>query len=330
MEQDARFEILGVGSPFVDHVLCVSQEFLDQLPGPKHGREPISYEELQQIITSSGSRPHLASGGSCANTLKGLAGFGRRCALTGRVGEDPEGECLKSQLISDGVTPLLRPCPTPTGHVLSLVTPDSLRTCRTYPGASAEQGPEDLSEADFEGVKLVHIEGYTIPNSALINKALRLAKAAGSRISLDLGCFEIVQQHKTAIREMLEEYIDILFTNRDEALALAGLPPAEACQEISSLVDTAVVMMGKNGAWVGRKGKIHRCPALSVTAVDTTGAGDLFASGFLHGILSEIPLEECARWGAAAAAAVVEVVGAEIRPVQWGPLRLLTAGASPH
>ncbi|NGX42736.1 MAG: 2-dehydro-3-deoxygluconokinase [Chlamydiae bacterium] len=321
MDDEDNYEILGVGAPLLDHLLIVNEEYLNQISGEKYGMETIDYPEMIQIIEGSGTVPKQIAGGSCANAIKGLASLGRKCAMTGKIGRDAIGEKVLENLQDLGVTPLLHYSTTPTAHVTCLITPDGKRTCRSYLGASREMGPSDLQPEHFEGVRLVHIEGYTLLCNGLTQKAMQLAKEKGALVSFDLGSFEIVNDHKNLILVLLEKYVDVVFANEDEIYALTGHHPKEGCSAISTLCKIAVVMIGKDGCWIGHNNTPHQYPSLQVEAIDTTGAGDLFASGFLHGYLAGMPLDACARWGAITGSTVVQIVGAEIPPERWEQIK---------
>lgn len=312
-----KYEILAVGAPLMDHLLKVSESYLADIPGEKWGMETINYEEIIHIIERSGSIPVQIAGGSAANVIKGLAGLGRRCAMVGKIGNDVIGEKVKNDLQDKGVLPILCYSSTPTGHVACLITPDGKRTCRTYAGASLEMKPENLDPAIFSGVKLVHVEGYTLLCPKLTQISFEMAKKNGSLISFDLASFEIVKAHRQLILKLLPQYVDVIFGNEQEAFALTSKNPEESCKIMKTLCPIAVVMMGNEGCWAGNQYEQIKCPARSVIPIDTTGAGDLFASGFLHHHLAGKPLHECAQLGTRLAAEVIQVVGAEIPSETW-------------
>jgi sugar/nucleoside kinase (ribokinase family) len=332
MNELPKYEILGVGNPLLDHLLQVSPEYLDSISGEKYGMEIISYQDMIQLIEKSGSIPKLVAGGSCANAVKGLASLGRKCALAGKIGSDPNGEKVIKVLQDLGVVPLVSYTTTPTAHATCLITPDGKRTCRTYLGAATEMVPEDLDPIYFRGVKLVHIEGYSLLYPGLTKRAMELAKESGALVSFDLGSFEVVETYSPLIRDMIEKYVDITFSNEDEILSLTGKHPEEGCKELQKISPIAVVMMGKHGCWVADSNHHVKCPAFVVEPIDTTGAGDLFASGFLHGYLSGMDIETCSRWGSIIARAVVQVVGAEIPVDQWPQIKqeLLKSSSIPR
>lgn len=176
---------------------------------------------------------------------------------------------------------------------------------------------EDLDPTHFKGVKLVHIEGYTLLTPGLTHQAMEYAKQAGAAISLDMGSFEVIQSCKELLLELIEKYVSIIFANEEEAYTLTGMGPQGACQKLRSLCDVAVVMMGEKGCCAGDKTGHSFYPAYPVKPVDTTGAGDLFASGFLHGFLAGKTIEDCAKFGAITGGTVVQHVGAEIPSDVW-------------
>lgn len=321
MDRRSQYEVIGVGTPLLDHLLSVSLEYLETIPGEKYGTETVGYEEMIRIIENSGSVPKQIAGGSCANAIKGLACLGHRCALTGKIGRDAIGEKVIADLKDLGVEPLVHYSEKPTAHVVCLITGDGNRTCRSYQGAAEEMSPKDLVQGHFSGVRLAHIEGYTLLRPGLTRRAMELAKKEGAAVSFDLASFEIVRANRPLILELIEEYVDIVFANRDEATALTGHSIEKACEAIKRLCSAAVVMMGEKGCWAIDDKEKFRCPAVKAKAVDTTGAGDLFASGFLHGYLLGKPLNVCAQWGAIAGGAVVEVIGAELSERQWSEVK---------
>jgi sugar/nucleoside kinase (ribokinase family) len=312
-----EIEILGVGSPFMDQVIEVSEEFLSTVPGSKGGMEIVDYPVLCDIIQRSGKTPTTIAGGSAANTIKGLSNLGHKCALVGSIGTDPLGTLFLERLKSLGIVSYLHASPLPTSQLVSLVTPDGQRTFRDFLGASTLTNAETLHPEYFTHVKLVHIEGYSLLNKGLTKKAMELAKEAGTMVSFDLASFEIVQGFKDSILQLLKEYVDIVFANADEIRMLTQLSPDKGCEFLKDLCKIAVVLLGKEGCIVGKGREIRHCPAYPVTPVDTTGAGDLFASGFLHGYLQGASIQECAHYGAITGQAVVQVLGAEIPQAKW-------------
>jgi sugar/nucleoside kinase (ribokinase family) len=305
----------------MDLILRVSDEYLATIPGELHGMEHVTFSELQRLIDESGQVPVPVPGGSCSNMLRGLAAFGQKCAVIGKVGNDEFGSHYTRALGEHSVDGFLFPSNTPTSTVLSLVDPHGLRTMRTYLGASEELSPIELSPDIFEGVRLVHIEGYALYNIGPMKRTLELAKAAGCQISLDLAAFEVVRTFKEELKTILPDYIDVVFANEDETRELTGMGPEQGCDALGEIVPTTVVMVGKQGCHVRRDGeKIHYPAFLVEEPLDTTGAGDLFASGFLHSHLSGRSLHDCARVASLTGATIVQVLGAVVPKSLWPPL----------
>lgn len=318
----STYDILGIGAPFLDHTLAVTEEFLAKIPGAKGGMEPVNYKTFLKIIEEAGPAINLTSGGSSANTIKGLAKLGHSCALLGKIGSDPAGKTFLDEIKNSNIVPLLLPSPSATGQVLCLVTPDGQRTFRDYLGAGNEMKAADLKAEFFKNVKLVHIEGYTLMNEPLTQRAMELAKEAGAKISFDMASFELASHYKVQIVHLVAHHVDILFANEDETKTLTGHEPKKGCAILKDLCDVAVVMTGKKGCWVGHGDAVAHYPAYPIDPpLDTTGAGDLFAAGFLHGYLKGKSLKECAHFGALAAAEVVQIFGAAIPEETWEKIR---------
>lgn len=170
-------------------------------------------------------------------------------------------------------------------------------------------------------MELVHIEGYMLRNPNFIKKAFHLAKSAGAVLSFDLSHPDIVEKHRELLLELIPVYVDLLFANEEEAHALTHLPPKSACETLKEICSVAVVKIGEKGCWVGSDTTLFHAPAITVHAVDTTGAGDLFAAGFIHGYIGGRSLETCAFFGNLLASAVVQTFGAEIPTNEWIQLK---------
>jgi len=312
--------VIGVGSPLVDLVLPVDEDFLAQhVSGAKGGMEPISAEDMATIIAASGKTAHQSPGGSAANIVVGCANLGVPSAFIGSCGDDDLGLYYAEALRAQACEPLLiGHSSLPTGRVLALITPDGERTMRTCLAAAAELDPAWFTPERFAGARLVVLEGYALFNPALARAVVRAAKAAGCELALDLAAFEVVAANRAIIGELLEAQVDIVFANQDEALAwLPGATPEAALADLARRVPVAVVKLGKDGALVARgRERAHEVGA-AVTAVDSTGAGDCWAAGFIAGYLRRAPLAACARLGNAAGAAVVQVLGAQLPRAQW-------------
>ncbi len=318
--------LLGFGSALVDLLVHVDDGFLrSAIPGLKGGTELVQNHELGAILAQLPAAPSQVPGGAAANTLVGYARLGGCAAMLAKIGNDPAGEFYQQALTRNGVSTALfkREPDLATGRCLSLITPDSERTMRTCMGAAATLGPEELAPADFSGHGSVYIEGYALFNRQLMLRALALARDANLKICLDLAAPEVVRSARDLLPDLLREYVDAVFANEQEAAMFAGVDdPLAGLSALSALCPLAVVKVGRSGAWLQERGSapLH-VGARCVRAVDTTGAGDLWASGFLYGWLNGWPLRPAAELGAMVAAEVVQVTGAAMPDETWERLR---------
>ena len=317
--------ILGIGAPCMDILMNVDDQFLHSI-GKKGGSQQVEWSFVERIIQQSKiQQSYIATGGSSSNTIKGLCHLGHQCAFFGKIGNDEMGSRYYKAISNLGIVPLCIHSEHPTQVCMCLISTDGDRTIRCYPGAAQESSSQDLTPPLFEKVKLVHIEGYMLyaKDENFVSAAMKLAKEAGAIISFDLSSYDLIKLRKEKIWEILNEYVDIVFANEDEILELTGKDSLEGCCALKEICPIVVVMMGSKGCMVGSGERLHHSPAFPVHAVDTTGAGDLFASGFLHGYLEGFPLEDCARAGNLVGGAVCEVYGAEIPQEKWEELKAL-------
>lgn len=311
--------IVSVGSVIMDLLLNESDAFVATGSVPKGGQRDTSSEEIEKHLARSKMKPVLVPGGSAGNTIVGLGRLGARTRFIGKRGPDALGELYETRLRESGIEPLLSQVDQPTGRVLSLVTPDAQRTMYTFLGASGQISPEDLKPEQFEGAALVHFEAYLVFNEPVLKRALELAKKAGALIALDLANFMVIQAKKSLVDEIINDSVDVILANEDEAEALTGLNDEEqAARVLSQRARIAVVKVGKRGSFVASDGKVIKAGILGDgSAVDTTGAGDLWNSGFLYGLTHGLSLEKAARLGAACGFEVCQVMGASIPEEGW-------------
>jgi sugar/nucleoside kinase (ribokinase family) len=218
-----------------------------------------------------------------------------------------------------GVDPLLFTSRTPTGRVLSMITPDAQRSMLTYLGAASETAPEEISPRCFEDAAIVHIEGYLLFNPDLMAAVLSSARRAGALISLDLASFTVVAANRQRLMRIAEEYVDILIANEDEARTFTGLADEQrAIKTLAAKAPLVILKVGPRGSYIAHDDQIIAVePLKGPPAVDTTGAGDLWAAGFLYGLVNNLPLETCGALGSACGFEVVQVVGASIPDEGW-------------
>jgi sugar/nucleoside kinase (ribokinase family) len=313
-------ELIGVGSPLVDLVATVKEEFLAKhVDGAKGGMHLVGAEVIEEILEDGKVKPVKSAGGAASNTTVGVANLGIRAAFIGSCGGDEYGRFYREALTAQGCEPRLVEHPDlPTGRVLSLVTPDAERTMRTCLGAAAALDPAHFTPTTFAGARAVMLEGYTLFNVKLTRAIAQAAKEAGCELALDLASFEVVEANREVIRELLDGFVDLVFANQDEARAWNPAGAEAALADLARHAPVAVVKLGKDGALIGGRGlpTVH-VAAEQVEAIDTTGAGDCWAAGFLAGHLRGLPPAHCGKLGALAGAAVVQVKGAQVPREQW-------------
>jgi sugar/nucleoside kinase (ribokinase family) len=310
-------KVLSLSAAIVDHFFLISEEQLRLVTTEKGTWAPIDYQTLSSILDHNPNASRMLPGGSGTNLIKGLSRFNHSCAVVGKIGNDEKGEFFLKSLNRLGIRSYLQEGKLPTGQAVCFITPDAERTFRSYLGASHSLTDIEIEDKIFEGIQIFHMEGFQLVDSDLVLRVLKKAKKAGVRIAMDLGNLEIVRRNKEFLLKILPEYIDYLFCNESEAKELTGVSAKEACSNLASLCEVVVVTLSERGCWTQSGKSLFYTPAFSVNAIDSTGAGDLFASGFLHGVLTNEPLQKCAWLGALVASYVVKIVGAEIPGQIW-------------
>lgn len=320
----ADVKILGVGAPCIDIVIEADDKFIEAV-GNKGGSKVTDATYLESVRKKLDSKKEvIKTGGSCSNTIKGLANLGHSCAFFGKIGLDDMGKKFLKEISKLRITSRCVAEEGPTQIVMSLVSKDGERTMRCCTGVSSNVQSDELYWDLFSGTKWVHIEGYMlyVNDKEYIANAMRMAKEAGAWVSFNISSRELVLKFRKEILHLLESYVDLVFINKDEVQALLKLPAELGCKKLQTFCTVAVVTLGSEGCLVGTQGQVYPVKTRPIKAVvDSTGAGDLFASGFLHGIILGKPLLTCAHWGNILGGAVCEVYGAEIPKHKWPELR---------
>jgi len=320
---DPTFDVLGIGNAIVDVLAHAEDRFLVKHDLVKGAMALVDAERAQALYEDMGPAVEV-SGGSAANTIAGIALFGGRAAFVGKVANDELGRTFRHDIRASGVhydTPDLTNG-APTARSLILITPDAQRTMNTYLGASVELGPGDVDPELIGRAKVTYLEGYLWdPRRAkeAFRKALNAAHARGRRVSLTLSDAFCVERYRAEFRELVEHHVDVLFANEAEIISLYEARSFdEALQGARGHCEIAVLTRSEKGAVIVSNDEVHVIDAVKLGAVvDTTGAGDLFAAGFLYGLTQGFPLARSGRLGALAAAEIISHVGA--RPEK--PLR---------
>lgn len=314
----------------VDRVARVDWSLLESIPGERGGSQRVTAEELKYILKEVNSRtlPQInepvavrtLAGGSVANTIRGLAGgFRVSAAIVGARGDDEQGLMFSQNMKLSGVLlSQLRVKEGPTGQCACLVDVDGNRTMRPCLSDAVRLQANELSQDDFRGAQWVVLNGYGFYGEELVERAVDLAKKEGAQVSMDLSSFEVVRNFRPRLMKLLASgKIDLCIANEDEARELImeenHSDPEWGLAFLAKYCSWAVVMLGSNGCLACHGNKIVRMPAIPVMeVVDTTGAGDLFASGFLYGMINQLSLEDCCKIGCCSGAAVVRALGGEL------------------
>lgn len=317
-------KILGIGNALVDIMTLLEDDtHLQHINLPKGSMQLVEKDDSDRLLSlSSHLTMSKASGGSAANTIRGIANLGLETGYIGKIGNDDFGKFFYDDLKATSATPHLLTSPvTDTGRALAFVSKDTERTFATYLGAAVEMIPEDLNDAVFSHYDFLHIEGYLLFNHDLIIRALELAKKHNLMVALDLASYNVVEANRDFLNDIINRFVDIVFANEEEAKAFANAEPEEALHKIAEMVDISVVKLGKNGSLVKARNEVYKAGIIEASAVDTTGAGDLYAGGFLYGLAHKKTLNQCARYGAVLSGKVVETIGAKIADEVWNTIR---------
>jgi sugar/nucleoside kinase (ribokinase family) len=311
--------ILGIGSALVDILTQIPNEsILQELNLPKGSMTYVDAEtsvEIGKKLAHLGNQ--MASGGSAANTMSGLAQLGIEAGFLSKIGKDEIGQFFEKQMTESHVKPLMLKSETPSGRVQALVTADGERTFATCLGAAAEMCADDIKPELFEGWDIFYVEGYLVANPDMLKKAIATAKDKGLKIAIDLASYNVVEESRDFLLELIDNYVDIVFANEKEAYALTGMEPEAALSFIAGRCDIAVVKVGAKGAFVQHGDQVVNIEPMKANVIDTTGAGDMWAAGFLAGLVKNEPLEKCGKTGTLLASNIIEVMGAKMDAARW-------------
>lgn len=311
----SAYDVLGIGNAIVDVISHADEAFLQKHALTKGSMMLIDEARAETLYAAMGPGVEV-SGGSCGNTMAGIASLGGKGAYFGKVKKDQLGEVFTHDLRSIGVafdTPQATQGPA-TARCLILVTPDAQRTMNTYLGACTGLGPGDIDTKVVAAAQVTYVEGYLWDEpeaKKAVLKAFDAAHAAGRLVSITLSDSFCVDRYRDEFRDLVRNKIDILFGNEAEIKSLYQVDTFEQALEATRKeAKIAALTRSEKGSVVIKGGETHAVPAAPIAKlVDTTGAGDLYASGFLYGFTRGKPLAECARLGGIAAAEIISHVG---------------------
>lgn len=313
--------VIGIGNALTDMLVNMSNDDVLNLYNLAKGSMSLVDNELQTDISKhvAGCPYSLSLGGSAGNTIRAMARLGTEVGFIGKVGNDTTGDFYEQALRNIGVEPYILRSEYRSGKCVSLVSPDGERTLVTHLGAAAHLAPEDIDAAIFDDYDCLYIEGYLVQDHDLIRSAVEQAKRHGLKVAIDLASFNVVEENRDFLRDLVAKHVDILFANEDEARAFSGeQEPINALQHISTMCELTVVKIGMKGALIKRGDEVvHVGIMAAAKRVDTTGAGDFYAAGFLAALCEGMSLRQCGTVGAITAGKVIEVVGTTFGEDAW-------------
>lgn len=316
-------KILGIGNALVDILVNINDDkILSAYDLDKGGMVMIDAERKREIHEAIRNMEQAcATGGSTSNTIHGLARLGAPAGYIGKVGHDKMGDFFKSEMLRFGVTPHLVDADIDTGIATTFISNDGERTFATYLGAAATMTSEELDPSVFDGYDCIHVEGYLIFNHDLILKVCQIAKEKGLQISMDMASYNIIEANYDFVKMLLTDYVDIIFANEEEAKAFTGKEGADALNVLSEYCPIAIVKIGKDGSLIKMNDVITTIAPVDAVRRDTTGAGDIYASGFLYGLLNDYPAQKAGDLASYLSARMIEYIGAKLPDDVWADVK---------
>lgn len=315
---DRRFDITGIENALLDLLVHVDDPHLEQLGLVKGTMRLVEIAEQRLILDSLGGlEPEIEPGGSCANVLRAAALLGARTCYSSAVGRDTFGEAFALGLEEHGVVDRCATVDGDTGTSVILVSPDGERTMNTHLGVCRSYSRVHVPEEDVCSSRMFFTTAYIwdTPNQIeAIEHALALARSNGARLAVDLADPFAVDRSRDILHRHLEEGFDVVFANGEEGRMMTDLPPAAAARKIAERTTIAVVTDGVNGAYIASGEEEIHVPARRVEVVDTTGAGDCFAAGFLAGLVRGLPLRTCGELATLLASDTITHFGVKLSP----------------
>lgn len=325
-------DVLGLGNTLMDFLVEVDEQTFLEFGLKKGEMHLLEEEKAQKIlhkIEELQLKIELVPGGSAANTLKGVAFLGGGAILCGKVGKDKHGSIYIEEITKQGVTSRIGTHQNKlTGHALTLITPDAQRTFSVHLGAALHLEKEEVLEEDVQQSKVLHLEGYQLEGDTkeVLLQAMELAHKHDTLVSLDLADPGVIRRNKEFLSKIVKEYVDILFVNEKEAKEFTEKEEEMAAIELGKYVKIAVVKIGERGSIIAEEEGIHYVEPFPAQAVDTTGAGDTYAAGFLYGYCQGWPLPQCGKLGSLFASKVVEQKGVKISHLNAQELKRIANG----
>ena len=310
--------VIGIGSALVDILTRIDNDDILKELEIRKGSMHLVDEKSTAIIEKrlENYESSMAPGGSAANTIHALSKMGIESGFISFIGKDEIGKFFENSMSSVGVKSYLFHSDTASGTARTIISADGERTFATNLGASLELNERVITSDIFKQWDYCYVEGYLIANKPVFVKTISTAKACGCKVVLDLASFNVVEENRDFLNELLPQ-IDIIFANEEEAKALTLMSAEESLHYIAEKVEIAVVKVGKNGSLIKRGNEVVQIGCNKIDVVDTTGAGDMYAAGFLYGLINDYDLESCGIIGNHLAESIIQVIGAKMDEDRW-------------
>ena len=308
-------KILGMGNALVDILTPIDDDrLLEFLALPKGSMQLVDVSKTAEIEDKIKAYEHSTiAGGSAANTIKCISQLGGIAGFIGKTGNDEIGAFFQQEMKLNGIEPCLLKSTLPSGRCNVIISADHERTMATCLGAASDMKAEDIDIEMFKNYDIFHIEGYLMQNYDLIDKAGFLAKKAGLDISLDFASYNVVSENIDFLRYFTKKYADIVFANEEESFAYTQEKPEDAARIIGEITDMAIVKVGAKGSYISHRNEVSHIQAVYTdNVIDTTGAGDIFAAGYLYGVSKGFDIAKCGYLGSLCASEIIQSVGAKM------------------
>ena len=313
--------VIGIGNALTDMLVNLKTDSVLENFGLPRGSMNLVDAKLQKEISKSvaGLPYSLSLGGSAGNTIRAMAQLNCEVGFIGKVGQDTTGDFFEQALVNLNIEPFISRGTERSGKCVSLISTDGERTMATHLGAALELTAEEATSEIFKKFDCLYIEGYLVQDHNLILSAVQTAKECGLKIAIDLASFNVVEENLDFLKSLVNTYVDIVFANEDEAKSFTGEEePLNALQSISNMCELTIVKIGTKGALIKQGDEVvHVGIMAAARRVDTTGAGDFYAAGFLAGLCQGLSLRQCGTIGAITAGKVIEVVGTTFSEEAW-------------
>ena len=317
-------KILGIGNALVDVLVKLPDEnLLSELNVEKGSMNLIDVEMRKMVFDKIKNFPiSQTTGGSVSNTTLALRQLGEPVGFMGKVGDDDYGNFYLKEMTALDIDLHLIQEDTFSGTAITLITPDGERTFCTYLGAAADMRKTDLHPSVLQQYTHFYVESYLVQNHELIESALAMSKSLQMTTILDLASFNVVAADREFIQSLVDRYVDILFANEEEAVALTGKSSEIAVHEIAEKVPSVIMKGGAKGSWVKQKDLFIHIPVYKkIEPVDTTAAGDYYAAGYFYGMINSMNTEKCAKLGTLLSYYIIQRIGTKLPEETWIEIR---------